>query len=409
MIVVAMGFVLLPMLRQRRTVDISRNEANVAVIKQQLAELDLDLKNGKLAQTEYAAGRIDLEKALLQDLSEDGASKPANPLKSNRWVIATLALAIPVVSVSLYQVLGNNDLLARSQNAGLSPSNDVAGEAIEQQSIEEMVARLAEHLRSQPDDIDGWIMLGRSNMFMQHYSDAVGAYANAYRLAGDTNASLLIEYAGAVAMANGRRLSGMPAELLRKALAIEPENTKGLWMMGQLHYEKRDFAEATNYFKRVAPMLPVGSEDSRIIAQQIQDAESKIDNSEQVDAARPAGTSVSSAKTITVHVELDPDLTEQLSLQDTLFIFARATEGPRMPLAIVRKQAKDLPVTVTLDDSTAMAPALMLSKFSTVTVGARISKSGNAMPQSGDLRGSVSPVDLGSNDVVRVTINDKIP
>jgi len=403
MIALALLFVWLPIIRQHRAMEVSGDEANIAVIKQQMVELDLDLSNGKLDQAGYAEARLDLEKALLRDVSGGETTGTKKPEESNRWMIPAITVIIPVVAISLYQALGNSDWLSTTQTADAPLPANPSDDTLAPHALEEMVSKLLERLTAQPNDLEGWTMLARSYMYMQRYSDAVGAYANAHRLAGDTNASLLIDYADAVGMANGSNLTGLPTELLRKALAIEPEHIKGLWMIGRLHYQNGDFAQAIDYFRRVARMLPPDSENARIIALQIQDTQTRIGpiTDESTDQT-PGGAA------ITVHIELDPPLLDQVSGEDILYIFARPVEGPRMPLAIMRKQVKDLPLTVTLNDSMAMSPASMLSNFSTVSVGARISKSGEAIPQAGDLRGSVSPVDVGSEEIIRLTINESV-
>ena len=204
--------------------------------------------------------------------------------------------------------------------------------------------------------------------------------------------------------------------LLTRALELDPGNVKGLWLAGHWKNQSGAYTEAINYWQQAAAKLPPGSEDAAVIAQQISDVQGQLGISAApapavaaaTAAAGPTTDSVSGAA-LSVHVALAPELATAAAAEDTVFIYARATQGPRMPLAIVRKQVKDLPVTVTLDDSQAMMPAMKLSNFEQVVVGARISKSGNAMPQSGDLQGSLSPVATQTSEKIEIKISSKVP
>jgi cytochrome c-type biogenesis protein CcmH len=255
---------------------------------------------------------------------------------------------------------------------------------------------------------------------MGRHADAVQAYANIRRLGGDQPA-LLADYADALVMANGGQFTDEAGGLLEKAIELDPENLKGLWLIGHWKYGQGAYAEALDYWQRAAAKLPPGGQDARVIAQQISQVQSRlgIDSTPALRTAQAASQTASDTTagksnsaggaSVTVQVALDPGLSDAAAPEDTLFIFARAVQGPRMPLAIVRKQVKDLPVTVTLDDSLAMSPAMSLSKFGEVTVGARVSKSGNAIPQSGDLQGTVSPVATQGAQPVQLTIDSRVP
>jgi cytochrome c-type biogenesis protein CcmH len=275
-------------------------------------------------------------------------------------------------------------------------------------------------MQQQPDDLKGWVMLGRSYTVLKRYGDAEVAYANVLRLGGGDDANLLSDYADAMAMANGGRFTDQAGKLLTRALELDPDNVKGLWLAGHWKNQSGDYAGALDYWQKAATKLPPGSEDAQVIAEQIGEVQAQLGIkapavptvAAATAAAVPASTKATDSAggaSLSVHVELSPELVAAATAEDTVFIFARATQGPRMPLAIVRKQVKDLPVTVTLDDSQAMMPAMKLSNFEQVDIGARISKSGNAMPESGDLQGIVSPVATQSSDTIDITINSSVP
>jgi cytochrome c-type biogenesis protein CcmH len=415
MMMVALLFLLPPLLRKRELSAVSRDELNIEVIRQQLAELDTDLEAGKLDKAQYGAARADLEQELLYDLARtDPASRKA---RSGRWATLLIIPALPLCAVLLYQQLGSVELIDRLQQARSAQPPAAQRQAQSAASIDEMVAKLAERMQQQPDDLKGWVMLARSYTILKRYSEAEDAYANALRLGGE-NANLLADYADATVMANNGRFNDKAGELLTRVLELDPGNLKGLWLAGHWKNQSGDYAAALDYWQQAAAKLPPGGEDAAVIAEQISNVQAKLGitatpaatvAAATTDAASPSATDSGSAAALSVSVSLDPQLAAAAAAEDTVFIFARATQGPRMPLAIVRKQVKDLPVTVTLDDSMAMMPAMKLSNFEQVDIGARISKSGNAMPESGDLQGIVSPIATQSSETIQVTINSNVP
>ena len=276
-----------------------------------------------------------------------------------------------------------------------------------------MVERLAARMESDPDNLEGWVMLARSYSMTSQYSLAVPAFRNILRLGGGDSASLLADFADALVATSDGRFTDESGTLLTRALALEPGNIKVLWLAGHWKNQSGDAATAINYWQRAAQQMTPDSKDWQIITRQIEQVRSQtglpadsavVADSSQTGASEPAATA-----TLTVTVSLDPALRESVRPNDTVFIFARAVNGPRMPLAIVRKQVSDLPVTVTLDDSMAMTPAMVLSAFDPVTIGARISRSGNAIPQSGDLQGNKTPVSTQADARLDVLIDATVP
>jgi cytochrome c-type biogenesis protein CcmH len=393
---------------------------NTEIIKAQLAELDTDLKMGRLDENQYAAARRDLERELLDDLSPAGAAAATKPARSGQWVVALLVIAIPLMAVALYQQLGSKQIIPLLEQRGTATTGSPGRHEMGEESLEQMVNVLAEKLKGKPDDLRGWVLLARSYETLNRYADALGAYRNARRLSGD-NPEVLADYADALVMANGGRFSDEAGEVLQKAVEAQPNNVKALWLIGHWKNQQGSYTEAINYWQRAAALLPAGSEDSRVIAQQISQLQQRLGITPSapaaVAAASPAGapatagggTPAAAGHAITVTVALDPALAAQAAPESTVFIFARAVQGPPMPLAAIRKQVKELPVTVTLDDSNAPLPGMTLSKFDQVTVGARISASGNPLPQSGDLEGSQSPVSVASPGTVAITIDREVP
>ena len=420
MTAIALVFTIPPLFSSRRELQIDRNQLNAEVIKDQLKELKSDLETGKLDQQAYQAARQDLERELLNDLDDEdtGAATPTT-VHSGRWIAALLLVFIPAVAYVTYQQLGAPGIVKALATLPTSQTRQQASSGQQQQhSLEEMVARLAQRMQKEPDNVEGWIMLGRSYAQMKRYQEAVNAYAQAYRLDAD-NAVLLADYADVLVTANGGEFTDEAGDLLKEAVALQPTNAKALSLLGHWKNRRADYQGAIDSWQQVAALLPPGDKNVAIIDQQISQAKNLMAEKGIVVAAEDAkavpvtadneAAPATAAGQIRVNVSLDPTLTAQASADDTVFVFARAAQGPKMPLAIVRKQVKDLPVTVTLDDSQAMTPAMVLSKFPQVTVGARVSKSGQAMAQSGDLQGTVTPVDSKGNETVELMIDTTVP
>ncbi len=420
MIALAFAFLLPPLMRRPKSNSVNLEQLNIDVIKQQLIELEADLKNGKLDPSDYTAAKIDLEKELLYDVSETTQEKSDKPQKLGRWASAVLIVAIPVTSVLMYKYVGSSRFIPALQaerDSGMeggSPSNTQVP------SIEEMVAKLATKLETQPNDPQGWFMLARSYMAMNRYVEAAHAYGRLHELVGD-QPEILVSYADALAMVHNGQLAGKPIELINKALELDPAQPQGLWLAGMAADQQGDYQTAVNLWRRLEPLLDQNPDSLKEIRELITQAEQRGNlaskTSRTTSANGPVSTTprktipanTASSKVLTVSVTLDPALTVQATPDDALFIFAQAIEGSPMPLAVVRKQVKHLPLKVTLDDSMAIMPAMRLSNFSEVRVGARISKSGNAMPQSGDLYGEVSPVSVLQSDAVQISIGKQIP
>lgn len=410
MALLALVFTVPPLLRNRQRAVIDRDQLNTAVVKEQLAELQADLDSSKLDQAAYAAARHDLERELLDELDKGGEPAAQNS-KSGRWAVALFVPLIPLLAIALYQQLGAGDLLNKIEAGQVQQAGSGDGSTAPH-NIEDVVTKLAQRLREQPDNLEGWVLLARAYARMQRFQEAANAYKQARRLAGD-QPDLLIDYADMLVSASGGKFSDEIGQLLQTALQQKPDNIKGLWLMGHWKYQRGDNRGAIENWQQVAQQLPPGNEeDAAAIKQQIQLARARM--SGEGDTASPAAEISSGSETATaaggnieVSVSLDAKLADKVAPDDTVFIFARAVSGPRMPLAIARKKVSDLPLSVTLNDSMAMSPAMVLSRFPQVTLGARISKSGQAMAQSGDLQGIKSPVTPGQNKAVQIVI-DKV-
>lgn len=390
LVVAALLFVVVPLLRSRPAGRVSRSVLNIAVYRDQMRELDADVGAGTLSTEQHEKAKKELEARMLEDVGTGDAA--ANQPKPERATAIAVGLALPLCAVALYLVVGNPQALA-PELAGSGLAHDVTP-----QQIEEMVQRLASRLQSNPDNAEGWVMLARSYSALGRFEQAAAAYANAAKRLPE-DAQLLADYADVLGMAQGRRLEGEPEQLIARALRIEPNNIKALALAGSVAFEKKNYAKAVEYWQRTVGLLPQDSEMANSVNASIAEARTLgkggvVEQSRRADAA-PGKGSVSGV------IKLAPELAAKAAPTDTVFIFARAAAGPRAPLAILRKQVRELPVTFTLDDSMAMAQGMNVSSFPQVVVGARISKSANATSQPGDLEGFSKPI---PNDAAGVTV-----
>ncbi len=270
--------------------------------------------------------------------------------------------------------------------------------------IESMVERLAERMKENPDDATGWAMLGRSYAVLNRFPEAAAAYANAVKRS-PPDAQLLADYADALAMAQGRRLQGEPERLIAQALTIDPRNVKALALAGTVAFENKDFKGAIAHWRKILDVVPPDSDMADSIRDSIADAE-KLAGGPVKPQPAPARAAASAPGAVSGTVRLAPALAARVAPSDTVFVFARAVEGPRVPLAVTRKQVRELPAAFTLDDTMAMGAGMKLSDHNRVIVGARISKSGTPMPQPGDFEGLSAPVTVGATGIVLVIGNE---
>jgi len=396
MILVAFLIVLPPLWRKYPAAISDQDQRNIAIARQRLAELQEQLQAGAITQALYDEQLAELELALSDDLDIESHVKTSQ--STGRWMATVLLVALPVVAGSLYWALGSYQSLNQVDQPAVASQA-----APELEKMKSMVAGLAERLQKQPDDALGWTMLGRSYKYLQEYPKAVAAFEHAYKLIGDKPEIMLL-YADALAFANNEQMAGKPAELVFKALAMEPNNVTGLWLGGMAKAQTGDFVAAMDLWKKLEAQLPPGSEAQ----QEIQGLLAKLATQIPEGIAAQAEAKPVAAASIEVQVSLAPELQQSTNPNDTVFIYAQSLSGPKMPLAIVRKQVFELPVAVSLTDAMAMMPNMKLSNFEQVKLLARVSKSGDAMQQPGDLIGVIEQVALNDKSPHKVVINSQV-
>jgi cytochrome c-type biogenesis protein CcmH len=408
MVATALVFILPTLLRKQSasTVHVQRDALNLEVLRDQLRELNADREAGVIDEVGYENSRRELERRVAEDVRPGAQTIVAQTGKP--WTAIGLAILVPVAVAALYFTVGNRDGLDPSQVAAASSQENITPE-----QINGMVEKLARRLKDTPDDVEGWTMMARSYAALSRFKEAADAYAHLTKLLPQ-DADILADYADSLAMANNKTLQGEPEKAVLRALQLDPKNIKALALSAVADSERHDYNGAVRQWRKIMALAPPDSDLARSVGSNINEALALAGGPASSSATSGASTTVKADATppatadaqVSGSVELDPALRSQVSDTDTVFIFARAVDGPRFPLAVLRKQVKDLPTTFTLDDSMAMMPNAKLSGFAQVLVGARISKSGSATPGAGDLEGLTEPVKPGAKNL-KIRINSQ--
>lgn len=469
--------------RQQDADDTDADQArlNLELFKQQLVELDADLSSGKLDQTVYEAARRDLERELLHDLGGDdpltvaagvSAEHRRYRLPGPRVTALALLIAVPLLAWVLYGLIGNQAIIPQIERfaaTGGAEATAQGGAQAELPPIGELITRLEQRLEQQPNDAEGWMMLGRTYFATGNVEGAQQALARAYELT-PTDPMIVLAYAESIASNNDNQLEGRPAELISEALELEPNNATARWLAAMVAFQRGQFQSAATTWRKLLERVDPESEDAAELRTLISEAEQRAglpedaaqiaasqsqaapeqtvgaatgtepltgDKGPQLAAASaraPVGeaeaaegptagtaarsdtgaedrpeTTEAALPGVRVQVALAPELNGRLPANTPVFIYAKAASGPPMPLAVQRATLGDLPLQVRLDDSMAMMPAMQLSDFPQVIVGARVSPSGQAMPRPGDLQGEAGPVASDAAAPISVEIDRVLP
>lgn len=395
LIVGALLFVVPPLLGKRvRQGNISHGETNLTIYRDQIRELDADLANGTLDQPQYEAAKREIERRVLDDVEQD--AEQLARAGSPKWTLAIIvAVLIPVIAVPAYLTLGTPEAIDQSQAA----APQAGAHDVSPQQIARMVDQVKERLRSNPDDVEGWYMLAKSTQAIGRYDESVTAYREIIKRV-PPDAQLLADFADTLAVANGRSLDGEPMRLIEQALSVDPNNVKALALGGTAAFQKQDYTKAAAMWKKLVATLPPDAEFAQRIRNSIAEAEAKAGVTGPLAAAAPAPAKVAAGgATISGKVAVGGEVAKSVARQDTVFVFARAASGPRMPLAIQRLTVAELPFKFELTEAMAMAPGMSIGKFPELVVGARISKTGNAIAQPGDWESELVPVKVGASGV----------
>jgi len=448
LIVVALLFIVPSLLKSRneQEVRVERDAVNVTVYRDQLAELEKDLENDILTQEQYNQSRQELQQRMLQDIpdQEEVVIKKSGGF-ANIAISTLIVMTLPIAAVYLYLEIGDTrGLLPQAQLANATQMQQHPGSNSEapagHDNFMSVLDNLITRLNNNPEDVEGWFMLARTYAIMKRYDEAASTYARLNEMIPN-DPQILSDYADVLAMTNDGSLIGKPAELITEALNLDPEYPKALALAGTVEYEKKEFDQAAVYWERLLAVIPAESQLAQSVKESIADAKSlagekadiqppaQVADAGSINTVEPNSNNNSSSSdmesqqlspdaltpsakplslSISGTVAISDTVSSSVNPNDTLFIYARAETGPKMPLAILRLKAADLPTAFTLTDEMAMTPAMKLSSFPNVVIEARISKSGQAVPASGDLQGLSNPVKVGDNNVA-IMIDSRIP
>lgn len=399
MVLVVAGVLLWVLLRQREVPSsASQAKANASVYKAQILDLDREHESGHISDAEWQQSRDELSVRLLEDTSavDDPVAKKEKPAL---WTAVVLAIALPVSAMGMYMWLGEPEAL----NPLALKSND----KVDQQELSKMADNLAKKLEEKPDNLQGWVMLGRTYRSLEKFEASLKAYDRALKLTADDD--LRIERVEVLAMQRQGNFEGEPWDIILDILQKDPQHYAALLMAGSASYAHEKYADALSYWQKARKPLASDNPDVPGLDEAIASVQQKLGITPKAVASQSVKAMPSNAAlSVSGRVTLSANLKGKTQPSDAVFIYATPANGERMPLAIYKTTVANLPLSFTLDDSTAMSPERKLSGAGEVFVKVRVSKSGNAMPQSGDLLGSIGPVKVGAKGL-QVEIKDQLP
>ena len=401
MVLCVAGVLMWVLLRQRPVVThASQAKANAKVYRDQILDLDREHESGHISDAEWQQSRDELSMRLLEDTAaqDDPAAKQEKPAL---WTAVIIAVAMPIGAMSLYMWVGEPD--------ALQPMSVNSTEKADQVELAKMAESLAKKLNDKPDNLQGWVMLGRTYRTMDKFDAAVQAYDRALKLSADDD--LKLERVEVLAMKSQGNFEGEPWNVIREILQRDPQHYGALLLAGSASYSHAQYADALKYWQQARKPLAADNPDLPGLDDAIASVQQKLGL--PVKAVSAVGSAskanaANSGSTVSGQVLIAEALKAKVKPSDVVFIYATPANGERMPLAIFKTTVAQLPLAFTLDDSTAMTPERKLSGAGEVLVKVRVSKSGNAMPQSGDLSGTLGPVKVGAKGLL-LEIKDQIP
>ena len=411
LVCIAVGLLVRVILREPISQEVAREQKNIEVARQRLEELRQRIAVGEIESADAETLQEEIERGLLIDLDEtngeEGFQIHSSRDKVNRWTAVAVASVIPIAAGALYLVLGQPSVISNPPvaNSQVADGGRLDNETnLEAQAFEEKTQEVMRRLAQQPDDALGWDTLARLFVAQERFAEAAGALKKFRELAGDS-ADVLVREANALAFANNGELRGEPESLIDRALELDPQHFGALFLAGFAVALRQDYQSALDYWHKAETLSP--NEDVRSeIRRLISGAEAEIASTSS--SSGDGASTVAAGQSVRVSVSVEPAILEQVDPQDSVFIFARALQGPAVPLAVVKRQVKDLPLVIELDDNSAMVPNMTISAFDKISIVARISRSGTAQAASGDFFGETGAIEPKITSEVAVTISEQI-
>jgi cytochrome c-type biogenesis protein CcmH len=428
MLLIAIGLLVLPLLKARQYSPLAYKESNLKINDEKIKELDLDLQEGRIDQLFYKAAREELDRELLIDIpdvsKENAALHYTNAASRHPALALVISVFVPMLALLLYLDLGMHN--ASDETFVASQSQETSAK---QPSIDDMTRKLEAKIEKEGGTVEEWIMLGRSHKYLGNNQQAANAFAVA--LEQDTeNAQLMLERAEVLALSNDRVFTEDARALVFKAYELDPENPNSLWFIGVAEYQQGNYRQSIKHLVKLLPMAGGEEEVMKSIVtivaksrQALLDAGEDVPELEQMlgieqmkadaqaaEAAKAASApAADSATTLSVAVDVSDKVRGQFNESDVVFVYAKAKQGPRMPLAVARLTLAELPATVTLDDNMAMVEGMNLSAFDQLVVSARVTRTGSAIAQSGDYIGQLDVTDKSADVTLNIEIDTVVP
>ncbi|QWD94150.1 c-type cytochrome biogenesis protein CcmI [Polynucleobacter sp. MG-Unter2-18] len=354
----------------------SRRQMNAAIYREELDKLEADRLAGTVDSHSYEQTHAEMRQRLFQDTDEaDDLAVLGSPKKT----IIGICLFVAILSAGFYFYLGDAAQIAEQSTE----------KPMTQESVEKMVEEFAAKMDKEPDNLKGWAMLARSYRILGRNTDAANAYARAGSFV-DSDPQLLADYADVLAANANGNFAGKPLQLINKALAQDPNNLLALWLSGTADFNAQNYKAAVQSWEKLAKQLPPETDEARAIAASIAEARSK-------GGLAPASAPVISNQGVSGQVEIAPELKSKIKAGDVLMVIARKP-GERMPVAVLKTPVTAFPINFVLNDALAMSPNALISQMPEVSVEVRISKTGMAMPEPGDLISTPQTIKVGTTN-----------
>lgn len=405
LVAVALAAILPSALRSRKAQgdpddqELNQLDTNIKIARERRANLQSALSNGSIDQATFDTELSDLENALAIDLTAEQAHREST--RSGLIIAGLITLFLPIASGALYLHLGtpdgvNTDAMHR-QALAAQEQQQQQPQSNKPPALTELLPNLEKKLDANPDDVDGWKLLGKSYLSLGEFDNAQRALVRAFNL-DKSDPELLAQLAEATAMQRGGDLSGQASEYIDSALLINPEHQQSLWLKAIATQQAQNHEEAITRFEALRAGVAGNPEAQASIDEMLNQSKAALG----IEVSAPDTDTQAS---LSVTVELAQSVKAEVNPTDSVFIFARASSGPPMPLAVSRHTVSELPITIVLNDTMAMIPAMTLSQFPSVTVGARVSKSGNAIAQVGDWFTEQTDVLVNDTEQLSLTID----
>ncbi len=401
LLLMAIVILVLPLLRARQGHAVAYKSSNIQLHEEKINELNVDLQEGRIDQAAHKIAKQELDRELLVDTPMEAETEldEVAPAKKHVKLALSLAIVLPVLSLLLYMQLGTQ------QDSGQAVTHT------DEPSVEEMIEQLEDYLQANKGGLKDWVMLARSYKYLGRFGEAANAFVAASAL--ESNPQVMLEHAEVLALMNDKKFSDEARELVLKALKLSPDNVNALWFAGVVEFQFGHYRQSIHHLSQLKTEAEHDPEVNRSMRFYIGHARDKLIAAGEKVAPMQAlvpelHIDTEALVSLSIKLEISDEVRAKFDHADAVFVYAKALQGPKMPLAAQRLTVADLPATVVLDDSMAMAEGMSLSNFKQVIVSARVTKSGNAIAQSGDYIGELIVKDVALAKALSIKINNLV-